>query len=188
MKCRSTGLGSMRSLDERRTARLLLTRMRPADLDEIQEMHADARVMATLGGVRSPAAERRVLEGLLAHWEEHGFGYWVARDVCSRRFLGRGGLRWVEVGGRQEVEVGYGFIAECWGQGLATELARESVAVGFTVLQRPDLVCFTLPTNRASQRVMEKAGFRFERNVLHVDLPHVLYRLTAAEWRLAQCR
>jgi ribosomal-protein-alanine N-acetyltransferase len=172
----------MSSLDERRTARLLLTRMQREDFAEIRGMHADPRVMATLGGVRSPAAERRVLEGLLAHWEEHGFGYWVVRDVSTGRFLGRGGLRWVEVGGRKEVEIGYGFIAECWGQGLATELARESVVVGFTVLQRPDLVCFTLPTNRASQRVMQKAGFRFERNVLYVDLPHVLYRLTAEEW------
>ena len=51
------------------------------------------------------------------------------------------------------------------------------------VLQRPDLVCFTLTTNHASQRVMEKVGFRYECNVLHAGLPHVFYRLTASAWR-----
>jgi hypothetical protein len=42
-----------------------------------------------------------------------------------------------------------------------------------------DVVCLTLPTNRASQRVMEKAGFGYERDVVHTGLPHVLYRITA---------
>ena len=39
-----------------------------------------------------------------------------------------------------------------------------------------DIVCFTLPTNRASQRVMEKVGFVYERDITHANLPHVLYR------------
>jgi RimJ/RimL family protein N-acetyltransferase len=88
----------------------------------------------------------------------------------------------VAVGGRDEVEVGYGIVPEFWGQGMATELARESVRVGFAVLGRADLVSFTLPTNQKSRRVMEKAGFRYERDVEHAGLPHVLYRLRQAEW------
>jgi RimJ/RimL family protein N-acetyltransferase len=50
-------------------------------------------------------------------------------------------------------------------------------------VHRSDLVCFTLTTNHASQRVMEKVGFRYERDVLHAGLPHVLYRLSASAWR-----
>jgi [ribosomal protein S5]-alanine N-acetyltransferase len=42
-------------------------------------------------------------------------------------------------------------------------------------------VAFTLPDNVASRRVMEKVGFRYEREVEHVDLPHVLYRLREAD-------
>jgi hypothetical protein len=34
-------------------------------------------------------------------------GWWVARHRPDRRFVGRGGLRPVVVGGRDEVEVGY---------------------------------------------------------------------------------
>src|SRR5205085_2188193 len=100
----------------------------------------------------------------------------------SGQFIGRGGVRLFPVEGIEEAEVGYGLVAEYWSRGLATELARESVRVGFEVLGRPDLVCFTMPTNRASRRVMEKAGFRYERDGIHADLPHVFYRITAAQW------
>jgi hypothetical protein len=30
---------------------------------------------------------------------------------------------------------------------------------------------------------MEKVGFVYERDIVHADLPHVLYRLTASQWR-----
>jgi ribosomal-protein-alanine N-acetyltransferase len=87
------------------------------------------------------------------------------------------------VDGQPELEVGYGFMRDYWGRGWATELACESVRVAFAELRKPDLVCFTLPTNLASQRVMHKAGFRYEKDIIHADLPHVLCRLTAAAWR-----
>jgi len=174
----------MNALEQRRTERLLLNRMRPADFDDLARMYCDERVMATLGGVLLSEEEtRRRLGLLLAHWDEHGFGWWVLRDAATGQFVGRGGLRYYVLDGRTEVEVGYGLMPEYWGKGLATELARESVRVGFTVLRVPELVSFTLPDNRGSRRVMEKAGFRYERDIVHADLPHVLYRLTAAEWK-----
>jgi RimJ/RimL family protein N-acetyltransferase len=40
------------------------------------------------------------------------------------------------------------------------------------------MVAITLATNRASQRVMEKAGLTYERELIYAGLPHVLYRTT----------
>ena len=173
----------MNRLVELRTSRLLLLRSRADDFDDLDRMHRDPQVMATLGGIRSAEQTTQFIDGLLAHWEQHGFGLWVARDAATGRFAGRGGLRHVLIEGKPEVEVSYGLMPEFWGRGLATELARESVRVGFNDLQLSDVVSFTLPTNRASQRVMEKAGFRYERDVIHADLPHVFYRLTEQQWR-----
>src|SRR3712207_7252726 len=49
-----------------------------------------------------------------------------------------------------------------------TTLFRSAILeVAFESLGLTDLVCFTLTTNRASQRVMEKAGFGHEREVVH---------------------
>jgi RimJ/RimL family protein N-acetyltransferase len=167
----------MNAIERLQTARLVLTRMRAHDADQLHVFHSGAQVMATLGGVRSRNETQRVLDELVAHWEQHGFGYWMAHDRETGAFAGRGGLRRVVIQGRPEVEVGYGLMPERWGQGLATELAVESIRVAFDELKLPELVCFTLPTNRASQRVMEKAGFRYVGETVWANLPHVLYRL-----------
>ena len=166
-------------LEEIRTDRLLLRRLSPADLDDLLVMHQDPRVMATLGGMRTPEETKSYLAVRMEEWDRNGFGWWSIRMLDTGKFAGRGGLRRLQVKGRDEVEVGYGFLAEFWGRGLATELAREAVRIGFHELRLPGLVSVTLPTNLASRRVMEKAGFRYERDIIHANLPHVLYRQMA---------
>jgi ribosomal-protein-alanine N-acetyltransferase len=171
------------SLDEIRTSRLILTRMNKAFLDDLIRMYSDPQVMATLGGVRTPAQTTTLFEQHVAHWQRHGFGIWAARDAVTGQFVGRGGLRRGIVDGLEEVEVGYGFPKEYWGRGFATELAAECVRIGFTVLQQDDLVSFTLPTNLASRHVMEKVGFRYEKDIVHAELPHILCRQTKKDWQ-----
>lgn len=167
----------MNPLDEILTPHLLLRRLSVDHLGDLTRLHLDPRVMATLGGLRPPEDTREWLGRNLEHWRQHGFGLWLAYDRATGRFAGRGGLRHVPIEDRDEIEVAYAFLADFWGRGLATELARESIRVAFSVLNLPELVCFTLTTNGASQRVMQKAGFRYERDLVYSDLPHVLYRL-----------
>jgi RimJ/RimL family protein N-acetyltransferase len=73
--------------------------------------------------------------------------------------------------------VQYAVASALWGQGLGTEIARAAVREGFDSLGLTSVVCFTLPYNLGSRRVMEKAGFEYERDTERVGLPHVLYRL-----------
>jgi ribosomal-protein-alanine N-acetyltransferase len=136
------------------THRLSLSRVTEEDFPELLVMHQDPRVMATLGGLRPLTELQARHQRNVEHWREHGFGAWVARSLSDGRFVGRGGLRRVVIDGKEEVEVGYGLVPEFWGQGLATELAVASVRAGFEVLQLPEIVSFTLPTNKKSRRVM----------------------------------
>jgi len=171
------------ALRRRRTARLALTAIGADDLAEIERMHRDPAVMATLGGVRDDAETRRMVRRWIAHWDAHGFGLWIARDAATGAFAGRGGLQHTVVAGRGEIEVAYALAPPYWGRGLATELASASVRAAFEGRGLAELVCFALVTNRPSQRVMEKAGFAFEREVAHAGQPHRLARLRAADWR-----
>jgi ribosomal-protein-alanine N-acetyltransferase len=173
----------MNPLDQLQTPHLLLCCMSAGDLADLTRMHLDPRVMATMGGIRTPEGTADWLDRQIGHWQRCGFGLWIARERATGAFAGRGGLHHIEIDGRDEIEVGYCFRAEFWGRGLATELARESVRVAFEVLKLSEIICFTLPTNLASQRVMQKAGFRYERDIVYRDLPHVFYRLRAAEWQ-----
>jgi [ribosomal protein S5]-alanine N-acetyltransferase len=166
----------MHPIAEFETARMLARPMRADDFEPLLRMYQNAEVTATLGGHRTAEQVREYLGDQLAHFARHGYGFWMYHSKADVRFVGRGGLRNIFVGGHDEVEVGYALMPEFWRQGLATEIAQASVQIGFAKLELPELVSFTLPTNIASRRVMEKAGFVFERDIVFEDLPHVLYR------------
>ncbi|MBO3462187.1 MAG: GNAT family N-acetyltransferase [Aetokthonos hydrillicola CCALA 1050] len=173
----------MRSIDTFQTQRLLAERLRAEHLGDFCRMHQDPKVMATLtahGGILSENETQQSLENNLEHWDRYGFGLWVFRDKVDGQFVGRGGLRNLYVDGKQEVELAYALRSEFWGKGLATEMGEAILRLGFEELCLADIICFTLTTNYASQRVMEKLGFKYERNMIYAGLPHVFYRLNAS--------
>ena len=159
------------------TERLLAAALRADDFATLCELHRDPAVMAFIGGVRPDDRTRAYLAENLAHWDEHGFGLWIFRERATNAFVGRGGLRHLFLEGQSEVEVAYALAREAWGKGFATEIARAALDVAFRQLGLQDLVAFALPEHVASRRVMEKVGFRYERDIVHGDVRHVLYRI-----------
>ncbi|QLE57924.1 GNAT family N-acetyltransferase [Nostoc sp. TCL26-01] len=163
------------------TPRLFAERLRFQHLHELYHMHQNTQVMATLGGVYSSEATRLFIFNNLHHWQCFGFGLWVFRDKVNNQFVGRAGLRNTNIEGNDEVELAYAVIAKFWGKGLATEMGAEILKIGLEILKLPEIICLTLTTNKASQRVMEKLGFQYDRQIVHASLPHLLYRLTISD-------
>lgn len=176
----------MKLIENFHTARLIAERLQAHHFDELCQMHRNPEVMATLGGIRSDEVTRQFLQDNLAHWQRWGYGLWVFRDKPGGDFVGRGGLRNVHIQGSDEIELAYALMPSFWGKGLATEMSEAILAVGFDRLGLTNAVCFTMTTNRASQRVMEKVGFERDRDIVRADLPHVFYRLTASGFRKRQ--
>jgi [ribosomal protein S5]-alanine N-acetyltransferase len=144
---------------------------------DLRRMDEDEQFMALLGGVRDTAGTVAYLETNIKHWADHGFGMWMLRDAATQAVIGRAILRHLDVEGVDEVEVGYGFMPEYWGHGLATEIAQACILIGFDQLRLPSLVAITTPANLASQRVMQKSGLAYEREIIHAGVPHVLFRV-----------
>jgi ribosomal-protein-alanine N-acetyltransferase len=165
------------TLDAFATPRLRAERVTAAHWLDLRRMDEDERFMALLGGVRDIAGTVAYLEMNVRHWTEHGFGMWMLRDAESSAVIGRAILRHLDVEGVDEVEVGYGFMPEYWGRGFATEIAQACVRIGFGRLTLPSMVAITTPANLASQRVMQKAGLAYERDIIHAGIPHVLFRI-----------
>jgi [ribosomal protein S5]-alanine N-acetyltransferase len=165
------------SAERLETARLVGTRIGPGDLDRLRALYQDARVAETLGGLRTDEWVENQLAFELDHWRRHGFGAWmfVARDGGS--FVGRGAVRHARVLDGDQIEVGYALVPAFWGRGLASEMAAAMVAFAREELALDEIAAWTLTTNVASQRVLEKAGLVHERDFEHVDLPHRYYRL-----------
>lgn len=158
------------------SARLRGRRLAVAHLDDLGAMWLDERVTATLGGPRGRSQVQAILDASDAHWAQHGFGDWSLFDAATDDFVGRAALRHVDIDGAPEVEVGYAIVLHHWGKGLALEATNQLVRIAFEDVGLDDVVAFTLPTNEASERVMQKAGFTYEKQVTWAGLDHVFYR------------
>jgi [ribosomal protein S5]-alanine N-acetyltransferase len=139
----------------------------------------EPRVATTLGGVQTREHWESFLRKDIAHWEVHDFGPWHAFERSTDQLVGRIGSHVTVVEGVLEVELAWAVHPDHWGQGYAAELAIPARDLVFSRGIR-SVVAFTLPDNTASRRVMEKLGMTYERDIVHADLPHVLYRSTRA--------
>jgi RimJ/RimL family protein N-acetyltransferase len=172
-------MSSLSTIERIETPRLVCERLRMEHLQEVARLLRDPRVAATGWPGEEPPTEHEVIASVAdkeRHWKRYGFGMWLLRDRKSGEMVGRGGLQWTNyVKDLDEVEAGWSIVPERWGEGLATELARASIDVAFGPLLGK-IVAFTLPDNLASRRVMEKTGFRYDREIVHTSLLHVVYR------------
>jgi ribosomal-protein-alanine N-acetyltransferase len=86
---------------------------------------------------------------------------WIIEDLSSLAFIGAIRFNYFQnawkVGG-----VGYEAHPSYWGRGLMTEALRAVVACGHGFFELNRIEAWTLMGNGASDRVLEKAGFRFE--------------------------
>ena len=160
-------------------------RLQSDDLQYYRRLFEDSRVTAMLSPDGRPLSEEEAAQWLrlsLEHWKCHGFGLWAWRLRESKLFVGRAGLKHSTVNGCDMVEVTYAVVPELWGRGLATEMTTAILQIAFERLDLTEVVCYTLAANQASRRVMEKAGFRFERADIHAGVPHVFCKCTASHW------
>ena len=167
------------------TPRLRAQRMRPAHLPFITEMHANADVMATMGGTRDAAASRIYVEQNLTHWADYGYGMYVLEDPQTGKLAGRAGLKYTVSGERGAVELAYAFQPDCWGRGYAGEISASLIGMGFTLLPVDVLAGVAVRSNVASRRVMEKTGLRYVGET-EGDNPKVRYEIRREQWRSLQ--
>jgi RimJ/RimL family protein N-acetyltransferase len=174
-----------------KTERLILRRWRESDRQPFARLNDDPRVMEFFPRPLSAEESNLLVDQIEADFEQNGFGLCAAELSQDHSFIGFIGLAVPRFSAHFTpcVEIGWRLSADYWGQGLATEGAREIVRRAFDVHGLEELVSFTVPTNVRSRRVMEKLGMT--RNPAddfdHPRLPeghprrrHVLYRLRRA--------
>ena len=156
-----------------KTERLLLRAPTPEDLDAWHAIYRDAEEVWFGAPRSSPEENHAKLLRQIGHHERFGFG--MCTVELDGETIGAAGLQHLESG--PEIEVGYRFLKQHWGQGYATESARASLAWGFDELGLDRIVAVALASNAASRRVLEKCGLE-EIGLAHVyGLEHVKYEL-----------
>ena len=174
------------SLERFTTARMVAEAITPSHFPNIHRLHTDPLVMKTLSADGKPLSEEATKQSIRqaeTHWREQGFGLWVFHRKSDDEFIGRGGLKVYEIDGNEVIGLAYAVMSGFWNRGFATEVAAASLDVGFGQLGFSEIGSWTLPVNRASQRVMEKLGFKYERDFEFAGLPHRFYRLATGDWK-----
>jgi [ribosomal protein S5]-alanine N-acetyltransferase len=145
------------------TARLTLRDMTEADAAFVLELLNEEGFLANIGdrGVRTlDQARGYIRERVLASYQTHGFGMWLAQ---AGEAVGMAGL--VKRDGLDIPDLGYAILERHWGRGYAAEAAAGVLKHAHQGLGLARLAAITTPDNRPSQAVLRKIGFSYERNI-----------------------
>jgi len=140
------------------TARLRLRPLRVEDVDALTDVYSHPQVARWIG----PHTRGDVAREIALHIDRQaslGWCFWAVEERASALLIGDCGLQPLEQHG-PEVELGYDFHPHAWGRGLATEAARAVMQHAFGPLEIERVVAVVKPENRASRRVLEKAGLQ----------------------------
>ena len=172
------------------TPRLILRPWREEDLDPLFALHGDADSMRHFPSVLTRAESDAWAARLQAHFDAHGWGFWVVEEASGAAFIGVVGLLTIPWQARftPAVEVGWRIAPGHRRRGFAEEAARAALDFGFASLGLAEILAFTIPANEPSWRLMERLGMTADGRFDHPRLPeghpmrqHLLYRLAAPE-------
>jgi len=148
------------------TERLSLRQFSLADSAFIRELLNEPSFIQNIGdrGVRTLSDAEKYLEtGPIASYARNGFGLYLVQLKESNEPIGMAGL--IKRDTLEDVDVGDALLPRYWSKGYAIEsvLALMEYAKNIVRLQR--VVAIVDPANQGSIRVLEKAGFQFEKMV-----------------------
>lgn len=148
------------------TARLRLEELTYDDAAFIHDLLNEPGFIEYIGDkdVRSEEDAKRYLrEGPIGSYEQNGFGLYLVRLAGSNEEVGICGL--LKRDGFDDPDLGFAFCERHWGHGYASEAAMAVLDHGRSELGLRRIIAMADAANQASVRVLEKLGFRYERNV-----------------------
>jgi len=171
------------------TERLILRELLPSDAAGMYELDSNAEVHRYLG--RKPVTTITEVHNAIAHirqqYADNGIGRWAMIEKATGDFMGWTGLKLVRTltnGHIDYYDLGYRMIPRYWGKGHATESAMAAVQYGFEQLHAPVIYGMADVNNKASRRVLEKAGLHYVETFDHEGTAHDWLQLTREDWRI----
>lgn len=156
------------------TARLTLRPPVASDRDAWIALHRDPRTYwhAPHAMAASDEAAEEFFEATRKHWDERGFGFWVARDREAGDVVGVGGLKQIPGEGGAFLNLYYRLAFDHQGRGLGKEMSRTSAAHAVEFLPQIPVRALVKEINTPSVKTALGSGFdRVGTRRLNDDLP-----------------
>lgn len=141
--------------------RLLIRPFQLGDEQAMYEMNSDPIVQKYTGDKLITSVEEAknlLINVVFKDYEKHGYGRLAVIYKPDNKLIGFTGFKYLpEADGK--TDLGYRFIPEYWGKGIATESALMSLKYGFKDLGLKTIYAFTETENIGSVKIIQKLGF-----------------------------
>jgi ribosomal-protein-alanine N-acetyltransferase len=168
------------------TERLRLRRFRSEDVDAVFAIIGDDVAMQYYPKTFGHADAEQWVKRNLRRYVEQGCGFYAITLKGADEMIGDCGIIRQEIDGEVELEVGYHLRRDHWGHGYATEAAKGCMGLAFYTLGTEKVISLIRPENVRSRRVAERNGMKIERQIIHWELPHLVYAMRREEFDLPQ--
>jgi ribosomal-protein-alanine N-acetyltransferase len=145
------------------TERLLLREITLDDKEAMFKLYSNPEVQKYTGEpvVESIEEMEKAIRERISNYKKYGYGRWATILKHDMQFVGWAGLAYLPE--FDEIDIGYRFLPQYWGTGIATEASRAILTYGFDTLELEKIIAIALKENKASIRVMEKIGMEFDK-------------------------
>jgi [ribosomal protein S5]-alanine N-acetyltransferase len=157
--------------------RLLFRRFTLDDAALLYQLNSDPEVVKY---VHEPPTTKenapQVIKDIILPQYELGLGRWAVFLKYTEDFIGWCGLKYIKE--NDEIDLGYRFMKQYWGNGYATEAAISCINYAFAHLDVSNIIAKAHIDNTASLKVIEKCGMRFLREDVEDHCPIKVYELS----------
>lgn len=152
--------------------------LQSGDEDHLLKIFTDPIAMEFYLGTKDRAYAEKWIEKSIKLFKEKGIGFLACELKESQEFIGMCGLLpQSPIDGRDEIEVGYLFVRDYWGQGFATEAAQGCMNFGFKEKGFNRIISLIDPKNIRSVHVAERNGLKKEGMTIYKGRTAAIYAL-----------
>lgn len=162
------------------TKRLIIRKIILSDVEQLHKLLSNSEVMRfSVSGPMSFERTEQFVQDTIKSYDKYQLAMWAVELKENATFIGISGFFSLNTQNEHELEyeIGFRFLPEYQGQGLATEATEAIKQYAFNNIKVKRFVAFIAPENVASIRVAEKIGMYYVRDELYKGIPARVYEI-----------
>ena len=166
------------------TPRLILRQFEISDAAAVLRLNSDSQVTKYTGDKNRVTTIEQAADVIKTVWQhgyqQDGYARLAVIDRQSGQLIGFCGLKYLAE--YQMADIGYRFLPQFWGKGLATEGAQAMMEYGFKVLKLDKIMAMAMTDNISSTKVLQKIGLKAKGQIIDSDLAIELFEVSRAQY------
>lgn len=159
------------------TERLYLEKIKDKHFDDLYSLLSNKDVQKHFPSTLNLKETKDFYDKLQKRYRDDGYCFLAVIRKRDDVFLGICGLLKQEIESEFQMEIGYRFLNQYWGNGYATEAVKGCVQYVKDKKIFESLIILSVPENIPSIKVAKRSGFTYLHNTIFQDVAHEIYKV-----------